>query len=179
MASIGMDTDTDLARPEPLGQIENLVPHMYEPVQEDLFNPTPEPIDPVRERLLVLLEEFLKAGNTPFVRIFPVNNVRYVAVGSIAGTVQEGSRIGESKLIQYVINEVRDVRASKTTYAYHVKDRPLEVRALGPENSIRTLTCLNYFEGMTLRYWARIGKSDVLNSRRVFRIANGMVNPIP
>jgi hypothetical protein len=145
-------------------------------VEGSLFDYTPEPPHPVQEKCSALLDEFIAQSGEYFIRVFWIDTVRYVAVGSIFGTLSQGPNSGKRGGLHYVLGNLQTVQDSKEKHAYHVNGVPLEVKKTDPKTNLcKSIMCLKYEEGLKIRYWTRIGEKEVPNSKKVFVITDGEV----
>lgn len=158
----------------------------------------PEPPDPIEEQCKKFLAELMATNELPFVRVFelkaedfighkgimvpgpgggflpagaqiPVPLGRFVALGTVLGTVSHGKHMGKKVNIHCTIAGYRRLRDAEKDHFVYCKGRPLVVSGDDPSTGLRKhIFCIKHTAGLKIRYWTRINDKDVEDRARFF-----------
>jgi hypothetical protein len=134
---------------------------------DSLMLPAP---DPVEEMCEAWLNEFMRnKGEYPFYRVFDINQSggrpaqRYIALGTVLGTVGKGKYQGKKINIHCTVAGFRTLRDAESEHAYYVRGSPLHVKRTDSETGLtRHIFCLRFKPGLKIRFWFRVDNRDVV-----------------
>lgn len=159
------DILTAVEEPTPtLAGVTMAVEPALDSLDELLLPPEPVP-DPVLVHCEGLLDEFMKTNQYPFVRVFNVKVdalriARFVALGTVLGTVAKGKHAGKKVNIHCTVAGFKRLRDAEDEHAHKVNGRPLGVSRDDETGLRKHIFCLKHVPGMKIRYWIRINDKD-------------------
>lgn len=145
------------------------VPDFVDPSEISLDDPTDvflggsatkdEP-DPFAEPLKPILEEYVAKTTHPFVRVFTVDDVKYVAVGTFVGNIVKGENAGKKLNVNFTVNPYKTRRDIPEEILIHRGGRAVSVMHEDERECRRFLFVVKHKAGTKLRFWTRVGESD-------------------
>jgi hypothetical protein len=165
----------------------------------------PEPPDLIEEQCKKYLAELMASNELPFVRVFdlgpneimgikgtmvqggflpagaqiPTPLGRFVALGTVLGTVTHGKHQGKKVNIHCTIAGYRRLRDAEKDHFVYVKGRPLVVSGDDPKTGLRKhIFCVKHTAGLKIRYWTRINDKDEEGRARFFVLTGDGVRGI-
>lgn len=165
----------------------------------------PEPPDLIEEQCKKFLAELMISNELPFVRVFelgtneimglkgtmvqggflaagaqiPTPLGRFVALGTVLGTVTHGKHMGKKVNIHCTIAGYRRLRDAEKDHFVYVKGRPLVVSGDDPQTGLRKhIFCVKHSAGLKIRYWTRINDKDEESRARFFVLTGDGVRGI-
>ena len=107
---------------------------------------------------------FIPAGAS-----MPIPLGRYVALGTVLGTVTHGKHMGKKVNIHCTIAGYRRLRDAEQDHFVYVKGKPLVVSGDDPSTGLRKhIFCVKHKAGLKIRYWTRINDKDEEERARFF-----------
>jgi hypothetical protein len=134
-----------------------------DPLDSLLEAPPEPPLHPLQVQCQKFLDELMITNEMPFVRVFtaasPVG--RYIALGTVLGTVNQGKHLGKKVNIHCTIAGYRRLRDAENDHFVFINGRALVVSGDDPRTGLRKhIFCLRHTPGLKIRYWTRINDRD-------------------
>ncbi len=153
-----------------------------------------EPVNPIEQQCQQYLDELMVSNELPFVRVFtsvqpqleglcgdgPLPGThRYVALGTVLGTVTHGKHEGKRVNIHCTIAGFRRLRDAEEQHAVYLKGKALVVSGDDPKTGLRKyIFCLKHTPGLKIRYWTRINDKDEHDRAKFFVLTGDGVRVI-
>jgi hypothetical protein len=149
----------------------------------------PDPLDPVEQVCRKFLAELMATNELPFVRVFSLGRkagadldamtkrpARYVALGTVLGTVTMGKHLNKKVNIHCTIAGFKRLRDAEKDHFLYIKGHPLSVNGHDPNTGLRKhIFCIHHTPGLKIRYWTRINDKDVEDRARFFVLSDDNV----
>lgn len=163
---------------------------------DDLLSLSPEPERHVLQaQCQQYLNELLLGAKMPFIRVFTANVPasqdtqlrqgplagisRYVALGTVLGTVTHGKYEGKKINVHCTVAGFRRLRDAEAQHVVHLGGQPLVVSTDDPRSGLRKyIFCLRHTPGLKIRYWTRMDDRDVYDNARFFVLTGDDVRPL-
>ncbi len=163
---------------------------------DDLLESTHEP-HPIKGYCQNYLYELMRTNELPFVRVFQVTPTdlfglraqpvdgpggvtwklpegvpgpgRYVALGTVLGTVTHGKHQGKKVNIHCTVAGYRRLRDAEKHHFVYLDGKPMSMSADDPKTGLRKhIFCLRHTSGLKIRYWTRINEKDEADKAKFF-----------
>ncbi len=112
------------------------------------------------------LAEFLQSNEHPFLRVFTVDNQRYVAVGTTMGRAKDSHGVEKAINIHFTVAPYHRFRDVPESVAVYQGGRQMSARETDARGLRKYVFCIKHQPGLKLRFWMRVGDKDIPGGAR-------------